>query len=828
MKGRRTLGRRILMICLVLVMSVSLFAGCGGKNKDGYTVTFDVCTNLETNKIKDREVKEGELISQPNVYPSDVKYSSYVVEGWYTEPEYTTKWDFTKDKVYSDMVLYAKWEKQFFVRYFVSNQKEPRLGVYVMEGEYPQKQDYLIPGCQVLGYYKDSGYTEEFDFSEPVQKDTDVYMKMSESFWWDGKSISEVWTVAQASGETSKIGNITYVENEKESYAKVDFGYSELPDGRIAVSPGMDMTKSQILTIKYKNLGNSPGLRIYWTVRYEDGTVSGQFGETMAERTWDFAEVELQSGMSEEDDWATLTLDMGKLSIINGASQWANGKTLEMLRFDSRYHAGVDKEYVDDVILFKEISFSEGEDQASFDSVELKGDDVFEVMEIAKTQESVKNGLVFPKDRTKSIPKQGTKQYNMTDCVTYLFPYGSKYGIVSYDFSDMKIDMETNQKIYIRYKNEGFGTKLTVRYRNTEGKTGETILDLKKAMQSYGTLDLNMMNEKDWSGTLDSIDLIYRKKDTNNVFSVEKIYVLPFEATKIPGINFVDDKCAGFESNKDYKIAYDSKSEASFIQMQSKKVTLEKKVSIDTSVYTTLDFTYSVPMAGLDEVTVGYKIGGVWYTEKITDIKRTSGFETATFDVKKKGIVTAMKIVLEGKGRISIRSLEFKVDQAYALDFSDGKYVADYFLQSWLLKCGIDYDSVRGAVSITGSTSADARVMFYLGTSGYRQNIALDSVNKKVYVCYNNPGKARTATLGVYYAGSDNLKGSGIAGHDATVKETKVISTTAELKGNMKDGEWAVAAFDFNGLGLFSADRNATMISFAPGGDIYLRAFVLD
>lgn len=828
MKGRRTLGRRILTFCLVLVMVVSVFAGCGGKTTEGYTVTFDICTNLETNKIQDRVVKEGELVSQPNVYPSDVKYSSYLIEGWYTDPEYTTKWDFATDKVYGDMTLYAKWEKQFFVRYFISNQKEPRLGVYVMEGEYPQKQDYLVPGYRVLGYYKDSGYTEKFDFSQPVMKDTDVYMKMSEGFWWDGKSISENWIVSQASGETSKIGNITYVENEKESYARVDFGYSELPDGRIAASPGMDMTKSQIMTIKYKNLGNSPKLRIFWTVRYEDGTVSGQTGETAAERTWDYGEVEIQSGMSEDDDWATLIIDMGKLSTINGASQWADGKILEMIRLDSLYYVGIDEKYVDDIILFKEISFSAGEDQVSSDSIDLVGDDVFEVMEVAKTQESIKNGLVFPKNRTQSIPKQGTKQYNMIDCVTYLFPYGSKQGIVSYDFSDMKIDMATNQKIYIRYKNEGFGSNLTLRYHNTDGETGEIAVDIKKNMKSYGMLDLNMMNEKDWSGTLESIDLIYKKKDTNNVFSVERIYVVPFEATKIPGINFVDDKCAGFESNEDYKIVYDSKSEASFVQMQSKKVTLEKKVSIDTSVYSTLDLTYYIPVAGIDKVTVGYQIGGVWYTEKIKDIKRTSGFETVTFDVKKKGIVTAMKIVLDGKGSVSIRALEFKVDQTYALDFSDGKYITDHFNQMWLLNYGIDYDSVRGAASLVGSSSAGSRVMFYLGASGYRENIALDSANKKVYVCYNNPGKARTAAMSVYYAGSDNLTGSGIAGNDNTVKESREVSTTAELKGNMKEGEWAVAVFDFSDLALFSADRNATMISFAPGGDIYLRAFVLN
>ena len=117
--------------------------------------------------------------------------------------------------------------------------------------------------------------------------------------------------------------------------------------------------------------------------------------------------------------------------------------------------------------------------------------------------------------------------------------------------------------------------------------------------------------------------------------------------------------------------------------------------------------------------------------------------------------------------------------------------------------------------------------MFYLGASGYMNNIALDSANKKVYICYNNPGEAREVALGIYYAAGDNMTGSGMAGDDPSVSETKGVHTTAKIKGNMKEGEWAVAVFDFSDLALFSANRNATMVSFAPGGEIYLRSIVL-
>lgn len=822
MKNKKNMRGLVSVFCMALLLSVFALTGCQLKKE--YTVSFNTCTNQKTNKVKDREVKAGEKVTKPNVYMTDDAFSNYLVAGWYTDAEYTTEWNFEKDVVEKDMVLYAKWEKQFFVRYFSSDSAEPRLGVYLMEGEKAEKQDYLVPGYQALGYYADPGYSIPFDFSKPITQDTDIYIRMSESFWWDGKSIADHFSMEMATGENCTLGEITYVEDEEESYARVDFGFSERPDSRIYVSPGLDMTKSQIVTIKYKNLGNCPGFRFYWTVTYEDGTVSGQDGD---DRTWDHGEVEIQKGMSEDDDWATLTVDMGKLSTINGASQWAGGKIMHMFRIDSLYYDGLDEEYVDDIILFKEISFAPGEDYVATDSVKLASADALELMAVSKEQESVANGYVFPKDRAYSMPKQGTLQYSMKDCITYLFPYGTKQGLVSYDMSKFNLDMKSNQMLYIRYKNEGFGTRLTVRYHTVDGVTGEQTVTMKKDMDVYGMLTISMLNDEDWDGKLKSIDLIYNKKDTNNVLSIQSIYLTPFRATDLPGINFVDDKCAGFKSNDLYKIVFDSKSGASYVEMLSNTVTLMKNVSIDTAVYSSIELGYSVPTAGVDSIEIGYQIGGKWYTETIEKVKRTSGFETVSFDLQKKGTVTKMRITLSGKGKLSLRALQFKSDAEYALDMSDGKYISEHYNTMWSVDYGVDYDSVRGAAMLTGGLTPEARCMFYLGASGYMNNVKLDAANKKVYVCYNNPGEARTAAVNVYYAGSDNITGSGMAGDDSSVSETKWAGATATLRGNMKEGEWAVAEFDFSGQNLFSANRNATMVSFAPGGDVYLRSIVL-
>lgn len=819
-KGKRV---RISALCLAFLLCIPALSGCGGTSKE-CTVTFNTCTNLETNTVKERAVRKGETVSKPNVYTLDEEYSNYLVSGWYKDPEYQTEWNFEKDVVTENIVLYAKWEKQYFIRYFTSVDKEPRLGIYVMEGENAPKQDNLIPGYKVEGYYCDAGYTIPYNFTETISHDTDIYLEMSKGLWWDGQSIVDNWTVDKASGEKSTLGSKELEEKNGESYARVDFGYAERADSHITVFPGLDMTGSQILTVKYKNLGHTPGFRIFWTVQYEDGTVSGQDGD---DRTYDYGEVKIKSGMSEEDDWETLTVDMGKLSTIHGASQWAGGKILSMFRLDSMYSEGIDEEFVDNVILFKEISFISGEDYKAEDSVKIEADNVFDVIAAANTQKSVKQGLVFPKDREQSTPKLGALQYNKTDCATYFFPYGSKQGLVNYSFSKYGIDMAKNQMIYVRYKNEGYGRRLTLRYHTKDGKTGEKTLQMKTAMKAWGTLEYNMMTEKNWDGVLESLDLVYNQKDTNNVLSVASIYVMAFKATQLPGINFNDDKCAGFETGNDYKIVYDAASEASYIEMKKDEITLNKRANLNTSLYSTLEFAYSVPATGVKEITLGYQISGKWYTEVISNVKRTSGFETVSYEIQKKGTVTNMYIKLNGKGKLSIRFLQFKVDPAYSLDLSDGKYVSDYLNSGWLIKYGISYDSVKGAAFLEGDAAADARVMFYLGASGYMKNVRLDSANKKVSVCYNNPGEARTVTLTVYYAGSSNMTGSGIAGNDVTVSETKSVEATVELKGNMKDGEWAVAEFDFSNLGLFRSDRNATMLSFAPGGDIYVRSLGL-
>ena len=808
---------------MLVLLAMVMLCGCGSKTQE-FTVRFNTCTELETNKIKDRTVAAGEKVSQPNLYVSDDKYTNFVIEGWYVDEAYTTKWDFNKDVVEQDMILYAKWATQYFIRYFPSNVGEPTLGVYVTEGEFAEKHDELATGYKVLGYYADPGYTIPFDFEQPITKDTDIYMRVSESLYWDAVSLKNNYTVNKASGDKSVAGEITVVEKDDETYAEIDFGYSEYKDPAIQTHGLFDISKSQKMTITYRNLGNSERLSVFWLIQYEDGTYSGPNGEYLLFHKGTF---DIKNKMTEEDEWATVTVDMGELTLANGESQWSKGGKLTLFRIDSLYSEGDDEEFVPNIIQVKDITFEEGEVFQTVDTIEIEKADVFEVVKAGEEQEGIKNGYVFPKDRVHSTPKQGTIQYNTLDAATYLFPYGSKKGLVSYDMSHMSIDMETNPFLFLRYKNEGHSDKITIRYTTTEGEVGEKDVEVKSEMTTYSTLMVNMLKERDWKGQLASIDLIYHKVGADNLLSVQSIYLTEFTPSDIPGMNFNDIKCAGFSSTADYNIVYDTKGEATYIEMLTDEVSLRKNVSINTNVYDSAEFTYSVPVKGIESIDVRYQVGGQWYTHTIDKVKRTAGFETVSFPLEKKGVVTAMSIDLKGKGKLSLRSFEFKVNQEFALDFSDGKYIKEHFMTEWTVKYGTDHDILKNAASLVGDAAAEARCMFYLGASGYRENIHLSSKDKKIYVCYNNPGDARTVALEVYYASSENKTGSGIYGNDPTVTETKSVGATAEIKGNMKEGEWAVAVFDFSDTDLFSDSRNATMLAFSPGGDIYLRSIVL-
>lgn len=116
-----------------------------------------------------QEVAWGTMI-QPPVATCE----GYQVEGWYTEPTFENRYDFTKP-VYESVTLYAKWETQTFTVRFWDDETL----LYTMTVNYkarcdrpadPQKEDWLF-----TGWYTEPELTTAYSFLKAVSSDLDLY-----------------------------------------------------------------------------------------------------------------------------------------------------------------------------------------------------------------------------------------------------------------------------------------------------------------------------------------------------------------------------------------------------------------------------------------------------------------------------------------------------------------------------------------------------------------------------------------------------------------------------------------------------------------------------
>ena len=84
----------LLVLCLLL---------CSCSSGGPYTVTFDAngCEDPAPLTLE----KSGKITQ-----PENIERDGYVLQGWYSDTAMTTPWDFEKDKVESDLTLYALWD----------------------------------------------------------------------------------------------------------------------------------------------------------------------------------------------------------------------------------------------------------------------------------------------------------------------------------------------------------------------------------------------------------------------------------------------------------------------------------------------------------------------------------------------------------------------------------------------------------------------------------------------------------------------------------------------------------------------------------------------
>ena len=102
----------------------------------------------------------------------------YVFEGWFTDPEYGSQYDFATP-VTGDMTLYAKWSVKTYNVLFDSNGGSDVTGQTVEHGD---KAARPYPSPQKEGYFFEQWYSDKelntiYDFRTPVKSDLVLYAK---------------------------------------------------------------------------------------------------------------------------------------------------------------------------------------------------------------------------------------------------------------------------------------------------------------------------------------------------------------------------------------------------------------------------------------------------------------------------------------------------------------------------------------------------------------------------------------------------------------------------------------------------------------------------
>lgn len=136
-----------------------------------WTCLVSFVTNGGT-AVADQIATDGKLATEPPV-PSR---AGATFAGWYSDPGFTTVWNFTSDVVTGDTTLYAKWT---YLVVFESNGGTPVSsqnvvvdGLMVPPPE-PSREDYFVEG-----WYIDPGFSTVWDFgSNTVSGNMTLYLK---------------------------------------------------------------------------------------------------------------------------------------------------------------------------------------------------------------------------------------------------------------------------------------------------------------------------------------------------------------------------------------------------------------------------------------------------------------------------------------------------------------------------------------------------------------------------------------------------------------------------------------------------------------------------
>lgn len=109
--------------------------------------------------------------------PGELTAEGYTFDGWYTDDNYSKKFDFTKP-IKSNTTVYARWTaNDYEVSFITEHGKAPTSQNVKYNGTADDPGKLTEEGYTFIGWYTDHTCTTEFKFSTPITGDTKVYAK---------------------------------------------------------------------------------------------------------------------------------------------------------------------------------------------------------------------------------------------------------------------------------------------------------------------------------------------------------------------------------------------------------------------------------------------------------------------------------------------------------------------------------------------------------------------------------------------------------------------------------------------------------------------------
>ena len=223
------------------------------------TVTFDLCTELDTTAVLPMTVEKGSTIEKPEVYVNGENDDNWQISGWFTENTYETEWDFDMDEVEENITLYAQWKSdpQRTVSFFAGDAETPTYVTKVKKGLTTAECDDRFNGYEVLGYYTAPDFGTEFDFATAIEENTNIYVKLSDYIYFTPKYLSTFNThnAAATLAEDGESVDVAYMQKDNFLYV-TDLDYA--------------LNGNELVEIVYK-LKDASRVDIYWLARNAAG-----------------------------------------------------------------------------------------------------------------------------------------------------------------------------------------------------------------------------------------------------------------------------------------------------------------------------------------------------------------------------------------------------------------------------------------------------------------------------------------------------------------------------------------------------------------------------